>query len=280
MSQIAFQTLAYTDIESLLKCFNESFKNYFVPLQLTREQFAEKLYAEAVDLKLSFGALHNNQLVAFILNGIDTIDNTKTAYGAGTGVLPAYRGHRLSQSLYEYGMPHLKDNGVKKYILEVIDQNIAAIKTYESTGFIIKRKLINYIGKVKCDNNFSTVIKAVMQPDWNMVNEMPGWQRSWQYNNNTLKRSWDNYIMLVAYSGNIAEAYCIVNFKNGRIACFGSKNKNREHLCSLFAHLGSNIKNPLTIIYIDENEAEIDAFLISIGLHHFIVSYEMERPVD
>jgi len=61
-SKITFQSLAYIDIETLLTCFNESFKNYYITLQLTKEQLLERLYAEAIDLKLSFVAFHQETL--------------------------------------------------------------------------------------------------------------------------------------------------------------------------------------------------------------------------
>lgn len=106
--KITFRSLAYTDIETLLNCFNGSFKNYYVPLQLTKEQLVGKLYAEAIDMKLSFGAFDTENLVAFILHGLDTVDNKRVAYNGGTGVLPAYRGKQLSYILYEYVLATVK----------------------------------------------------------------------------------------------------------------------------------------------------------------------------
>lgn len=85
MDTLVFRSLAYTDIETLLECFNESFKVYYVPLQLTKEQLADKIYAKAIDTKLSYGAFDNDKLVAFILHGIDTINNRSVAYFKITG---------------------------------------------------------------------------------------------------------------------------------------------------------------------------------------------------
>lgn len=279
MPQITFKSLAYTDIQTLLKCFNESFKKYYLPQQLTKEQFADKLYAEAIDLKLSFGAFDNNSLVAFILNGIDTLNNKTLAYNAGTGVLPEYRGRRLSFSLYEYCLSCLKNSGIEKCVLEVIDRNFVAIKTYERNGFTSTRKLISYIGIAECDKTSTIDIKANIQPDWDIVDEMCEWERSWQYNNNTLKRSWDNYSMITAFSGDGAEAFCIANLKNGRVGNFGSKNKNTKYLAPLFAYLGQNTKSPLTIINVDEMAVTSNSFITSIGLEVFYAACTMEKDL-
>ena len=42
-SHITVQSLACTDIQTLRNCFNASFQQYYVPLQLTKEQFADKI---------------------------------------------------------------------------------------------------------------------------------------------------------------------------------------------------------------------------------------------
>lgn len=271
--KITFRSLAYTDIETLLNCFNESFKNYYVPLQLIKEQLVGKLYAEAIDMKLSFGAFEDDNLVAFILHGIDSMDDKRVAYNGGTGVLPPYRGKQLSYTLYEYVLQQLKNNRIKKSILEVIDLNIPAIKTYERIGFIKTRKLVSYKGKPDCKKDTGIQINTLLHPDWNMVNDLCDWQRSWQYNNHTLQRGWDNYLMLTAGED---EAYCIANLKNGRVAHFGNRHKNNDRLFSLFAHVAENTENPLTLINIDEKAVTANSFVTSIGLQHLITSYEME----
>ena len=274
MDTLVFRALAYTDIETLLECFNESFKVYYVPLQLTKEQLVDKIYAEAIDMKLSYGAFDNDKLVAFILHGIDTINNRSVAYNAGTGVLPAYRGKHLSYTLYEYCIAQLKEQGIEKCALDVIDQNIPATKTYERCGLTITRKMISYKGDTVFKKDPSIEIRST-SPDWKMIEELCAWQPAWQYNNNTLKRAWNNYSFIVA--GNNAEAYCIANLKNGRIAHFGSKTADR-YLSAIFGWL-ADIQKTLMIIHVDERAADANSFIMSAGLSHFITSYEMEMDL-
>ena len=277
-NEINFRSLAYTDIETLLICFNDSFKDYFVPLQLTKEQLAGKIYAEAIDMKLSFGAFHNGQLVAFILNGIDDIYNKKTAYNAGTGVLPGYRGQKLSMFLYIYLIDELKKNGIEKAILEVIDQNIAAIKTYERIGFAITASLISSKGKPENKTFDPSTIQISKHPDWGMITTMCEWKPAWQYNNNTLRRAWNNYTLFTS-GDDIVMAYCIANPENGRIAHFGRNENGDEHISNLFGYLASTIEPPLTIIHVDEIATEANAFIKKTGIQHFINSFEMQMDI-
>ena len=107
MMAITFHSLNNSSSEAIRNCFNESFKDYFIPFNLSAEQFENKIATEAIDLSLSFGVFENDELAGFILNGIDSIDGIKTAYNAGTGILPQYRGRGLSFSLYEYCIDQL-----------------------------------------------------------------------------------------------------------------------------------------------------------------------------
>lgn len=279
-SEISFDSLAYIDIESILNCFNESFRNYFVALQLTKEQLLERLYVEGVNLTLSFGAFHNKTLVGFILNAIDTVNSDKVAHNSGTGVLPAYRGQGISLSLYEYCIDELKNKGIAIATLEAFVENIPAVKIYERMGFAIVRKLVCYRGNSNCQIDSSIELENILYPEWNEIDKLCEWQRSWQYNNQTLSRAWNNYSMLGAYVGTILMAYCIVNFKNGRIANFGVVNKeSHRYLSAIFAYIEQSIDLPLTIINIDKTSSESNQFLKEIGLEYWITSYEMERKL-
>src|SRR5678809_1467020 len=101
-SHITVQSLACTDVQILRNCFNSCFQHYYVPLQFGKEQFADKITTEAIDLKLSFGLFDDDTLIGFIIHGIDTVGNQKVAYNAGIGILPEYRGYKLSYLLYEH----------------------------------------------------------------------------------------------------------------------------------------------------------------------------------
>ena len=96
------QILENIPYEKLLEVFNLSFSDYIVPLCLTQEQLEDKIKTDSIKLEFSVGAFEDNQLIAFILHGYDMIDNLKIVYNAGTGVIPAKRGNRLTKKLYEY----------------------------------------------------------------------------------------------------------------------------------------------------------------------------------
>jgi len=125
---IILKTLEKITTEKLLEVFNLSFSDCVVPFCLTKEQLEDKIKSDSIKLEFSVGAFEDDQLIAFILHGYDTIDNLKIVYNAGTGVIPAKRGNKLTAKLYDYILPFLHENDIDKLLLEVISTNEPAIK--------------------------------------------------------------------------------------------------------------------------------------------------------
>lgn len=276
---IQFQSLQHTDPEIIRHCFNDCFKDYFVPFQLSSEQFQNKLLTEAIDLSLSFGAFENGALQGLILHGIDTIDNTRVAYNAGTGLLPSARGKSLSLSLYEYSIDQLRKAGIEKTMLEVFQQNKAAINIYQRAGFNISRVINSYKGKPIHQQHNDYLVKQENFPDWSWINANSAWQPAWQYNPHSLHRGWHQYRLFAAYEKDEPVAFIIFNQSSGRVALFGAADfpASSGHLEALFTHAAGLYQQELSVAHVASVEAE--NFLQSIGLQLFIYSYEMERTL-
>ena len=281
-SHITVQSLACTDVQTLRNCFNTAFQQYWVPLQLTRNQFAEKITTEVIDLKLSFGLFDEEKLVGFILHGIDTVAGQLIAYNAACGIVPEYRGQKLSYLLYEYSIEQLKKSGITKTILEVIEQNTPAIKTYQHLGFSVSRKLNSYQGKQRQQELLPVEIETRPTPDWEMIKKSCEWNPSWQYNTNCIKRAQSNYTLQVACCDKQPVAYCISNFDTGRVAHFGCSNIDykEKYLSALFSQVnGINSDHTTSVINVDTNACYANTFLLSIGLSRSFTSCEMEMSL-
>ncbi|MEO7767168.1 MAG: GNAT family N-acetyltransferase [Ferruginibacter sp.] len=278
-SQITVQSLACIDVQCLRTCFNAAFKNYYKPILLSREEFSEKLITEAIDLKLSFGIFAQDELVGFILNGVDISGHQKVAYNTASGILPEYRGYKLSYLLYEQSISELKKAGVNKIILEVIEQNVAAKKVYEHFGFNITRKLNSYAGKPVLRELAAVEIETLASPDWELIRKNCEWKPSWQYSTNCIKRAQSNYTLQVASSNKQPVAYCISNFNTGMVAHFGCSeiDSKEKYLSALFSQVnGVNNQQNTSVINVDTNALYANTFLLSIGLSRYFTSTEME----
>ncbi len=61
-------------------------------------------------------------------------------------VHPAMRGRRVGQTLTRQALQGLQDRGVQRTYLEVRQRNLAAIRLYESMGFVRGQELKDYYG--------------------------------------------------------------------------------------------------------------------------------------
>ena len=278
-SEITIQALACCDVQTLRNCFNSAFKNYYTPIQFTRDQFADKLITEAIDLKLSFGIFDNDELAGFILNGIDIAGSEKIAYNTASGILPEYRGYKLSYLLYEHCIQQLRMAGISKIILEVIEQNAAAIKIYRHFNFTVTRKLNSYNGRPFLREEVPIEIETMRSPDWELIKKNCEWKPSWQFSTNCIKRAQSNYTLQVASNNNGPVAYCISNFSTGTVAHFGCSevDAKEKYLSELFRQVNGVSDNQYTsVINVDTNALYSNTFLLSIGLARLFTCCEME----
>ena len=74
------KTLERTSTKEIVKAFNESFADYFTPVQLSEQQLISKMAADKTELSLSVGVFDSEKLVGFILHGFDVVDNLKMIY--------------------------------------------------------------------------------------------------------------------------------------------------------------------------------------------------------
>ena len=102
------QTVGQTDADQILFVFNQSFSDYLLPLNLTKDQFAMKLKSENILMNISVGVFEGSQLIALMLHGYTDQDGIKSIYNAGTGVIPSKRGKKIATQMFQYIIPILK----------------------------------------------------------------------------------------------------------------------------------------------------------------------------
>src|SRR5262245_60953077 len=131
------RALKASDFEAVHSAFVEAFSDYVVKLSPTREQLAEMLTRRGYCAEASTGAFEGDRLVAFALN---CIENT-SAYNTGTGAIPSHRRRGLGRKVMESSYAWLRSRGCTSYVLEVFQQNQAALALYCAGGFVERRRL-------------------------------------------------------------------------------------------------------------------------------------------
>jgi ribosomal protein S18 acetylase RimI-like enzyme len=278
-----FRTLKDIAPDTLLEVFNASFADYIVPLQLTRDQLERKLLGDAVDPDVSAGAFEGDDMVGFILHGVNMVNGVPAVYNAGTGVKPAFRGQQATGGMYRFILPELKARGIAMALLEVIDSNIPAIKSYKAVGYTIRRELLCFKGMPQLpERKPGVVVKELQAPDWACLQTFRDWEPSWQNADTALQNMGKAHPTIGIYENERVVAYANYNPQNNRIAQIAVDRSFRGKglATELFRYIYQAQQMPCSIINVDAGAGETIRFLKSIGLEHYITQYEMELKLD
>ncbi|MDM1404832.1 GNAT family N-acetyltransferase [Myroides marinus] len=220
-------TLENIDKALIHQVINDSFWDYIEPFSLTLEQLEFKIYAEQVDLSLSVGVLDNGRLVAFILHGIQLENNHLLAYNGGTGVILEYRKQGLVQKMYAFLEPVFQQRKVKRIVLEVIQENIAAISSYQRLGFTVSRQFNCYDGILRQDIQSSETfdIRPLSLIKWAEVKPFWDITPAYQCSESLIEQVLDEVNSLGLYVEDKLVGYIVFNLKNSPRLASGSEGK-------------------------------------------------------
>jgi len=277
------KTLEGVNAKEILSAFNTSFSDYFIPFELTIEQLSSKMLLDKTDLSLSVGVFDNDELIAFILHGFDVLNNTKVVYNGGTGVMPQKRGSGLTQQMYHFILPLLKERGIDRLLLEVITENTQAIKSYQRSGFITKRELLCYKGEiVVTKTNDMVEIKEMKNYNWELMKSFWDIQPTWQNSKSVVNELEHKNVSLGAYVENQFVGYLVSNPTNMRIqqiaVCKGFRQKGIAS--TLLSELTKVCGNTVSIINVDRTSKGTNQFLRKVGLECNLEQLEMELLLD
>lgn len=262
-----------------MEAFNEGFSDYIVPVQLTAEQWHLKMLSENVQWELSVGAFDNNQLVGFILHGSKTQNGQQLVYNGGTAVIPTHRGQQLTKQMYHYILPILKAKNINKVLLEVIDKNHPAIKTYEAIGFKNTRRLPCFKGICNVKSSaLSLEIKPIETLDWDNLKSFWDIIPSWQNDIEAIRLIKSTLKSLGLYHQETLVGYLIYNPISHKILQLAVHPTYRQKgfASALLQTAFQNSNTPLLITNVQDSAVGTIAFLKKIGLENVITQYEME----
>lgn len=290
--------LSPADLEVVRIAFNKAFADYFVESQLSAEQLANHLRDSAVRLELSIGAFEQGEMIGMLLNGIDEWGGQLTAYDAGTGVVPAHRGHGVAGEMFRFAVPRLAENGVRRCLLEVIRENEPAIRAYRELGFIPTRELQCFKRPAEPFSGSATPagapgsletpdvalrIEEMRETAWDLWMSFWDWQPSWQNSPGAVARGSGRGVVLGAFRDGRCVGYVVFVPAAGRILQFAvAKDARRQGLGTRLLRSVRAQAAPdrdLTIINVEAAATGTAAFLRTLGFVPTIGQYEMTRAL-
>ncbi len=221
------KTLESEADEVIRRCFAEAFADYTIQVDFTLERYHRHCQRFGVALEHSMGAYLDGQLVGFVLNSAGVWNGRRTLYDAGTGVIPAARGQKVTEQILQQVRRHARENGFEQYLLEVIQSNAAAIRVYQKQGFRTVRELCSFRAKkadLALDRSPDRPSDQALNPRFETIpaetvtEEESFWdyRPSWQNSSDALRRSPHLRRVIVETGGSLA-GYAIYGPEGGEI---------------------------------------------------------------
>jgi ribosomal protein S18 acetylase RimI-like enzyme len=278
---VELRALTKEDLTQVYGCFVKAFSGDDRTIVISERDFYQRLNRNAYLPQISVGAFMGEEMVGFMLHCL----SQTTAYNAGTGVVPAYRGQQLGQKMFAFALPLLRQQA-QECLLEVLKTNAAALKTYQNCGFTVKRELMLYALysknlKVSSPKTRFHIIEAE-QPDWSVYQNFGSFSPSYQNRFEAIARDWDDQKLLEAYHKADLVGYCIFSMKTGRISQLAvSETFRRKGIGSALlakVYYLSKVKE-ISILNVDAAAGSILEFFKKTGFVRPLIQLEMSRTL-
>jgi ribosomal protein S18 acetylase RimI-like enzyme len=139
---LEFRSMADYGLEPAAEVMARAFEDYFVRIPSTVPVLLNMARTDSVDLTLSCVFLCDGQAVG----GALIARRGWTCRLAGMGIVPKARRAGAGRSAMVHLLTEAKARGDRMMLLEVIEQNIAAVELYRAFGFKEIRRLVGFAG--------------------------------------------------------------------------------------------------------------------------------------
>ncbi|MFC2107511.1 GNAT family N-acetyltransferase [Bacteroidota bacterium] len=282
------KSLTSLSFQEIYDAFAAAFADYDMPMR-SPDQLKQMLQRRGMVNELSFGAFDGDKLVSFTFNGIGDWNGMKTAYDTGTGTVKEYRGQGLAKKIFQDSVPVLKENGVKQYLLEVLQHNDKAIPLYTNQGFEITREFDYYVGNIdsfefpeSMEIEGFAIRELKMLPE-EMVQKWFDFQTSWQNSFDSIERGREHFKFFGGYIFDKLVSFGVVECNGGDITLiavdpeYRRKGIGTEILRKLFSEITDE---GFQLINTDGSCKSIKRFLEVLGIERDGGQFEMMLSLD
>ncbi|MCK4542417.1 MAG: GNAT family N-acetyltransferase [Spirochaetales bacterium] len=280
------QCVPLTEIHTV---FLDSFSDYDIPIDLPFWKFRNMYERRGIDLDYSMGVFIDNKLSGFILNGIRMWEGKTTVYDSGTGVVPEHRRKGYTKAMFTKLLKIFQRDGIKQYLLEVLQSNTGAFELYKKSGFKVTRKFSCY--QLSCEsirpaltqNEIQIENESILSADWDVLREMWDFNPSWQNSIDSVLAVPESFNFILNRKGNMIQGYAVIHRKTGDIPQIAVHPDHRGKgigSCLISALPNYTEAKKLGFINVEKNIDSIQHFLVKIGFTEIASQYEMLLEID
>lgn len=253
-------------------------------MQMSQQQFEQRLFRDGVRLEISTGAFDEEKMIGFYLNASGSWQGKLTAYDAGTGVIPAYRGQGVAKELFMFMVPHLKEASFSQYLLEVLTTNETAVSLYRRLGFVETRRLAVFRRSEPLkpsDDLQGITTRSIEQPDWELFTSFWDGYPSWQNSLDAVERSATDRVVICAYVDERCAGYGVA-FKpaSSLMQLAVAPAYRRKGIATMImSALQREVSDSLKVNNIDEELKGTMAFFEASGFKMILEQHEMMKTL-
>ena len=277
------RSLENIDFDTLLRGFENAFSDYEVVFD--KEEVRSMLIKRGYESSLSFAAFVDDEIVAFTLNGIGRFSGILTAYDTGTGTVKDFRGQGIAGKIFYHSLPFLKEAGIKRYLLEVMQNNHKAINVYRKMGFETTREFDCFRQNITEIRNpeptgADTSIR-VETIDADAVNEattfcdfIPSWQNSFE----SIERGKSGLTCIGAFHSDRLVGYSVIDTTTGDLTQIAvARNFRRRGIASLLLQKAMSMMKTdfIKVLNIPDDDSTLHGFLSDKNIPLMNRQYEM-----
>ncbi|UCG53358.1 MAG: GNAT family N-acetyltransferase [Candidatus Latescibacterota bacterium] len=286
---VRYAFLAVEDFPQVYKTFLEAFADYHLKVSdVTEQMLFNRAIKNGVDFGSSVGAFDGERMVGVTVIGIDRWGDVKSAYDIGTGIVPDYRGQGLANGMFEYVLPRLRGERVKKFVLEVLQVNEPAIRAYRKTGFEIAREFDCFQLERK-KTGFSYDTEAIAELDVQPVgqdilesfDDHLEWRPSWENSFASIRRIPDEVELYGAFVNGecvgLIVYYPLLNWVMTLVVKRGLRRRGIASglLMRLVNELDPCVES-IRLNNVEHSDTGMRTLLEKLGFDMFVSQYEME----
>ena len=274
-----YHTLEQINLRSLHDAFLLAFSDYQVPMSLSFTDFERMMRRRGLVSKFSVGAFDGEKLVGFSLTGLRLQNGFLTAYDIATGIAPGFRRQGISGEIFKREMAILKSNHVVQYLLEVLKENVPAIRLYQRQGFQIQRGFSCFqIDHRRLTLRSQYQAEKIAVINWGQAKAFWDFEPSWQNSINSVNAVSEEFLYSIVHYDNTIVGYGMINKKTGDIPQiavnkdFRGKGIGRSILTDLIEYTESD---KISILNVDDKSKCTKEFLAKLGFQPIVSQYEM-----
>lgn len=278
----SYKTLENIELEVIYNTFVEAFSDYQVKFDISFDNFQIMMKRRGLNLDFSMGTFKDGKMVGFILNGVREWNGKTTIYDVGTGVVLEHRKKGVTGAMFKKLLEVCRDKKIEQYLLEVLQENSGAVNLYKGNGFQITREFDCYfLNKFNRSFNKNITLERLnsfSEEIWRELKKYWNYNPSWQNSIDSIKDNFNNFIYIVAKSGDKIVGYGIIEKTTGDIPQIAVSQQYRRQ------GIGKAIVNMLInsldierfkILNVDSRDLEMEKFLLSIGGEKYTKQFEM-----